>query len=151
MEVREIMTENPVCCSAEDSIETVAGLMERNDCGCIPVVDNRKARNSVVGIITDRDIAIRGVAVGLSTRTLVKVLMTSGPHCCSPRTDVEEIGKIMSDHQLRRVVVVDDQGHCLGIVAQADLARAMWNHPTTGEIELARTIERISEAPSMIH
>ena len=151
MEVHEIMTANPVCCSAEDSIETVAGLMERNDCGCIPVVDKRKSRNSVVGVITDRDIAIRGVALGLSASTMVKQLMTSGPHCCSPRANVDEIGKIMSDRQLRRVVVVDAQGHCLGIVSQADLARARESHPAMGEVELARLLERISEAPSMIH
>lgn len=151
MEVQDIMTTNPVCCSADDSIEAAAHLMQRHDCGCIPVVDRSKARNSVVGVITDRDIAIRGVALGLSTATSVRKLMTSGPHCCSPRDDVEEIGKIMSECQLRRVVVVDDQGHLLGIVAQADLARATEIHPAMGEIELARVLERISEAPSMIH
>jgi CBS domain-containing protein len=149
MEVQEIMTSDPVCCSANDSIADAAGLMERNDCGLIPVVDSRKAQNSVVGVITDRDIAIRGVARGLSADATVEELMTPKPHCCSPHDDVKEVGKIMSDRQVRRVVVVDDDGHCVGIVAQADLARAAESSPAIDEIALARVVERISEEPSV--
>ncbi len=149
MEVQEIMTSDPVCCSADDTIAAAASLMERTDCGLIPVVDSSKSQNSVVGVITDRDIAIRGVARGLSADATVQELMTLKPHCCSPHSDVKEVGQIMSDRQVRRVVVVDDDGHCVGIVAQADLARAAESSPAIGEVELARVVERISEEPSL--
>jgi CBS domain-containing protein len=148
MQVQEIMTVDPVCCSTEDSIEEAARLMERNDCGCIPVVEN-SGRNSLVGVITDRDIAVRGVAQGMKSNAPVRELMTRKPHTVSPRDDLKDVEKIMADRQVRRVVVVDDDGHCVGIVAQADLARAAESHPAVGEIELARVVERISEAPSL--
>jgi CBS domain-containing protein len=149
MEVREIMTSDPVCCSVGDSIAEAASLMERNDCGCIPVVDGKRAQNSVVGVITDRDIAIRGVAQGMSVDVPVADVMTPRPHTCSPNADVKDVSRIMSDRQVRRVVVVDDDGHCVGIVAQADLARAAEARSEVDEVELARVVERISEAPSV--
>ena len=149
MEVREIMTSDPVCCATDSSIEQAANLMERNDCGCIPVVDETRARDSVVGVITDRDITIRGVARGVTADARVQELMTRKPHCVGPDDDVEDVRRIMSDRQVRRVVVVDDDGHCVGIVAQADLARIAESSPDIDEIDLAHVVERISEAPSL--
>jgi CBS domain-containing protein len=143
MKAQEIMTGNPAVVTSDDSIEKAARLMQDNDCGCIPVVD-AGSRNSVVGVITDRDIAIRGVGRGLDASTRVREIMTPDPHTVSSSADVKDVERIMSDRQVRRVVVVDDDGQCVGIVAQADLARGE-ARAVVDESDLARVVERISE------
>jgi CBS domain-containing protein len=117
--------------------------MEQNDCGCIPVVQ-ASDDNCVVGVITDRDIAVRGVGPGRSTETRVREVMTAAPYCCGSESELDEVERVMSDQQVRRVVIVDDGGCCLGIVAQADLARAA-ERADVSEHEVARVVERISE------
>jgi CBS domain-containing protein len=144
MQVRSIMTEDPACCTPSDSVARAASLMEEYDCGCIPVIESRDSM-CVVGVITDRDIAVRGVRNGRSPNSEVGELMTMAPYCCSPDADVREVESIMADRQVRRVVVVDDGGCCLGIVAQADLARAAERGTDVTDEEVGRVLERISE------
>ena len=141
MKVRDIMTAKPASCSPQDSLSRAAQLMEKNDCGCIPVVDSER----VVGVITDRDIAVRGVAHGRSSDTQVSELMTSTTLSCSADSDVNEVERIMADEQVRRVLVLDDDGHCVGIVAQADVARAADRGDGVQDAEVGRIVERISE------
>jgi CBS domain-containing protein len=96
-------------------------------------------------VITDRDIAIRGVGKGRGGDTMVRDLMTTDVASCTPESEVDEVAQVMTDRQIRRVVIVNADGGCVGIVAQADLARAA---DTRGEItdrEVARVVERISE------
>jgi CBS domain-containing protein len=147
MQVRQIMTDNPACVIPDDTIERAAHLMEECDCGCIPVVQARD-NNTVVGVITDRDIAVRGVGHGRSPTTSVRELMTDGACCCSSDASVQEVETLMSERQIRRVVIVDDGGYCVGIVAQADLARAAEGSPEVSDQEIGRLVERISEPPS---
>ena len=149
MLAREIMTPDPACCAADDTIKAAAQLMAQNDCGCIPVVDSDEEAR-VIGMITDRDIAVRGVARGNNPDTRVGDLMSPDPLCCSPDVNVDEIEKLMADHQVRRVAVVDNQGRCIGIIAQADLARAAETGNGLSEHEVGRVVAAISE-PTNLH
>ena len=141
MNARDIMTEDPACCTQGTTIQEAARLMKQNDCGCIPVVEEGTRR--VLGVITDRDIAVRGLADGLDGSTPVETLMTADPACCSPDSDLQEVERIMAERQVRRVPVTDSDGCGVGIVAQADLALAE-NHGLS-DSEVGHLVERISE------
>lgn len=133
MRVAEIMTSEPVCCSEGTSVQEAAALMEEHDCGCLPVVDQDER---VVGVVTDRDIACRCVGQGKDPDTAVGEVMTRGAHCCGPDDDVREAERVMSEGQVRRVPVVDEGGCCVGMVGQADVARAD---------EAGDVVEKVSE------
>jgi CBS domain-containing protein len=140
MQVRELMTSNPACCAPDDTVQAAARSMRDADCGCLPVVDDPASRH-VVGVVTDRDIAIRAMADGLGPDTRVRDVMTANPACCGPDADVREVERIMADRQVRRVPVVDDANCCVGMVAQADLAR---DGRDFDDHEVRQTLERIS-------
>jgi CBS domain-containing protein len=112
--------------------------MSQNDCGAIPVVEDEQSRH-LCGMITDRDIAVRGVARGRGADTRVSDLMTHDVECCPIDADLEEVERVMTERQVRRVPIIDAEGVLVGIIAQADLVR--------GEdgAESSRVIERISE------
>jgi CBS domain-containing protein len=143
LKVRDIMTAEPACCTKEDTIERAAQLMDMNDCGCIPVVERQSG--SVVGVVTDRDIAVRGVGQHRPADTRVADVMTESPFCCHADNDLREVEQMMADYQVRRVPVIDDTGACVGIVAQADLARAAERGSEVSDQEVAHVVERISE------
>lgn len=143
MKAREIMTGNPACCTTEDSLEQAANLMAQHDCGCLPVVDGKSGR--VVGVVTDRDIAVRGVARGQSPAAKVSEVMTASPRNCGPDADLADVERTMAERQIRRMVVVGDAGRCVGMIAQADLARAAARRGDVTDREVARVVERISE------
>ncbi|MGQ0649568.1 MAG: CBS domain-containing protein [Gemmatimonadaceae bacterium] len=144
MKANDLMTRRPACASTDDTVQHAAQLMIENDCGCLPVVD-AKGEDRVVGVITDRDIAVRGIARGKGADTLVRDLMTSELSSCLADSDVKEVTRLMSDRQIRRVVVIDDDGSCVGIVAQADLARAADGGTQVTDREVAQVVERVSE------
>jgi CBS domain-containing protein len=147
VKAKDLMTDNPACVTPEDPLRRVAQLMADNDCGCLPVVEARE-NNRVVGVITDRDIALRGIAKGKGPDTPVREVMTVNADCCPPDATVEEVERVMTDRQIRRVVIADADGCCVGIIAQADLARAAERNRDVTERELARVVERISEPAS---
>ena len=118
--------------------------MLEHDCGCIPVVTAADQR-SLVGVITDRDIAVRAVAEGRPATTPVGEIMTPNPDCVTPDDEVDRVEKLMSDRQIRRVVVVDDTGECIGIIAQADLARAAKRRNDPSPKEMVDVLEKISQ------
>ena len=116
----EIMTKDPVSLSPGDTAQQAAQLMKSNHIGPIPVVDGER---KLVGIVTDRDLAIKVVAEGRSAQdTKVSDVMSSKLFTCGPNDDVEKAIETMEEHQVRRIPVVDDQNRLLGIVAQADVA-----------------------------
>jgi CBS domain-containing protein len=122
MNVAEIMTKDPACCTPDTSLQEVAKMMVDSDCGCIPVVD-REDSKMPVGMITDRDITCRVVAKGQNPLDLTaKDAMTTTVVSVTPETSVEECCNLMEESQIRRVAVVDENGACCGIVAQADVA-----------------------------
>ena len=122
MNVKELMTSDPACCTAETPLQEVAKMMEDCDCGCIPVVDNQENKKPV-GMITDRDITIRTVAAGKNPLDLTASdAMTTNAVTVTPETSLEACCNLMEEHQIRRVAVVDKNGSCCGMIAQADIA-----------------------------
>lgn len=122
MEIREIMTENPVCCVAETNLEEVARMMAENDCGAIPVVEDQE-KWKPMGIVTDRDIVVRAVAEGKNPLDMTaEEVMSQGPISVSQDAGVEQCEREMETHQVRRILVVDKSGSCVGIVSLGDIA-----------------------------
>jgi CBS domain-containing protein len=116
------MTKNPVCCLPNDMVAKVAKSMKRKNVGSIPVIENEKTRK-LVGIVTDRDLALKIVAKGLDAKsTKVEGVMTRKVVTCHSEDDLQKALDAMSEHQLRRIPVVDNDNKILGIIAQADVA-----------------------------
>jgi CBS domain-containing protein len=123
MQVKEVMTADPACCTPETSLIEVAGLMVINDCGEIPVVDSNDSKVPV-GAVTDRDIVCRVVAKGFHPREKTAADCMSTPVITvTTNMTVEDCGQLMQDKMIRRVPVVDEHGACCGIVALADIVR----------------------------
>jgi CBS domain-containing protein len=121
MDIRSVMTPDPTTCSPDATLRQVAQLMKQNDCGQIPVVGKDR---QPLGVITDRDIAVRAVAEGTDpANATVGDYMTSPVATVKDDCSLGDVADLMERQQIRRVVVVDGQGCVAGIVAQADLAR----------------------------
>jgi CBS domain-containing protein len=103
------------------------------------------AGKRLVGIVTDRDLAVRGVARGLGPEAMIGELMTDDPVTCLPEDSLEALRQVMVERLVRRVPVVDEDGALVGIVAQADLARV---EGAASEREVGRIVEAISEPRS---
>lgn len=133
MKVKDIMTKNPACCTPDSSLQEVAQLMVEYDCGETPVVESKDSMK-LVGVITDRDITCRTIAVGKNP-----LKMTAGDCMSSPcvtvtaEMSVDDCCQVMEENQVRRVPVVDKSGACCGIVAQADIAQHA-SKKETGEV-----------------
>src|SRR5438094_3701597 len=122
MQVRDMMTGDPACCTAETSLPEVARMMVDRDCGEIPVVDNTSSKVPI-GVLTDRDIVCRTIANGLNPLDLTAADCMSKPIVTvTPDMTLEECCKIMEDRLIRRVPVVDDRGACIGMLTVADVA-----------------------------
>lgn len=141
MRVREIMTPDPASCTPDSTAQEAATLMRDNDCGSIPVVDPG-SKKTLVGTVTDRDLAVRGLAEGKGPDTLVRELMTPSPVTCGPEDEVEIVREVMVARLVRRVPVVDEHGGLVGIVAQADIAR---EEGAASDQEVGRIVEAISD------
>jgi CBS domain-containing protein len=141
MKVKQIMTPEPACCTPDNTAREAATLMRDHDCGSIPVVEDTTGYR-LVGTVTDRDLAIRGLAEGKGPDTPVRDLMTRDPVTSVPEDDVENVRQVMVQEQVRRVPVVDDNGAIVGIVAQADIAR---EDGAASDREVGRIVEAISE------
>ena len=121
MNVEKIMTSEPACCSRDDDLRRVAGLMVEHDCGEIPVCDDDR---KPIGVVTDRDVTCRLVAKGTNPVGMkARDCMSSPVVTVTPGTAIEDASRLMEQYQLRRLPVVDDDGRICGMVAQADLAK----------------------------
>ena len=146
MKVRDLMTANPATCNPETTAEQAARLMEQHDCGALPVVEKKSHR--LVGMVTDRDLANRGLAHGKGADTPIRDLMTPNPATVQEKDDVEEVEKVMAQKQVRRVPVVDDSGRPVGLVAQADLAR---ERKDIGNKQVGKVLASVSEPAEPVH
>ena len=119
MQLKEIITSPAQTVAPDCTVFEAAKQMADDDLGWLPVASNGKA----VGIITDRDITIRGVAGGLDARkTKVEDVMSKDVFCCSIDSTIEDAANMMEDEQVRRLVVVDANEKIAGVVSLADLA-----------------------------
>jgi CBS domain-containing protein len=124
MTAKELMTPNPACCTMDTSLTEIARLMVRHDCGEIPVIERQDVKR-VVGVVTDRDIVARGVASGTDcAATTAGDVMTTPAVTVPQNSSVEDVVRTMEQHRIRRVPVVDGNGACCGMIAQADVARS---------------------------
>lgn len=118
--IRDVMTSNPCSIDAEKSVAYAAKMMKEEDVGLAPIVEGDK----LVGMLTDRDIAIRVVAEGRDPdQTKVREVASNQVVTIDPQQDLDEALRIMAKHQVRRLPVVEEDGRLVGVVAQADIAR----------------------------
>ena len=130
----EVMTKNPVCCLPNDMVAKAAGLMKSKNIGSIPVIENEQTKK-LVGIVTDRDLTLKIVADGLDAKsTKVEAVMTRKVVTCHAEDDLQKALDAMSEHQLRRIPVVDNDNRILGIIAQADVATRVDQPEKTAEV-----------------
>jgi CBS domain-containing protein len=118
----EVMTNNPVCCLSNDMVVKAAQIMKTGNVGSVPVIDNEKTRK-LIGIVTDRDLALKIVAEGKDPKsTKVAAVMTANVVSCLSEDDLQKAMDSMSKNQLRRIPIIDKTGMILGIISQADVA-----------------------------
>ncbi len=141
MRATEIMTTDPVVCTMHCSAKIVAGVMKELDIGILPVVENLNARR-LIGVITDRDLALRVVAAGRNPTTMTaQECMTADPVTCYPEDDAHKVLALMAEHQVRRIPVVDGNNCILGVVSISDLIR----HVAVNARDLYMVTSRICE------
>jgi len=120
MKISKIMSTDVCVIAPGDTLQRAAELMERNDIGSLPVGDNGK----LVGMLTDRDIALRGVARRLGADAPVSQVMTDKIRYCYDDEDIDDVARNMSDLQMRRLPVVNRNKDLVGIVSLADFAHS---------------------------
>lgn len=119
MKVSEVMTREVATVGVDQSAREAANFMLQGDAGSIPVTDGDR----LIGMITDRDIAVRGIAQGHGPDTPVRDLMSEGLICARENDDIEEVAMRMSEAQVRRLPVIDESENLVGIVSLGDLSR----------------------------
>lgn len=138
-QIRDVMTANPECVSEKDSIRDVARIMKDQDTGVVPVVDGKK----IIGLITDRDIVVRGLAEGKNLENVrVNELMTKSVRSVREDASLNEALEMMSNAEIRRVAVVNNNDELVGIVSLGDIA-SQGNQ----DGKVGKAVEQISEAP----
>jgi CBS domain-containing protein len=138
-QIRDVMTANPDCVSERDSLRDVARIMKDRDTGVVPVVDGRK----IIGLITDRDIVVRGLAEGKNLENAtVTDLMTKQVRSVREDATVNETLELMSTAEVRRVAVVNRNDELVGIVSLGDISV---NTDKDGKV--GKAVESISQAP----
>ena len=140
---REVMTKDVQCCLPTDIVKSAAKMMRSEDVGSIPVVLSQRSKK-LLGIVTDRDLALKVVAEGQDPQqTRIDTVMTSDPITCKENDDVGKAIQAMAAHQIRRILVVNDDNVVLGIIAQADIATRIDQPHTTADV-----VEKISQSDS---
>lgn len=120
MKVSEVMTRDVKIADPERSIQDAAKLMDKNDCGSLPVGEGDR----LVGMITDRDIVIRAIAAGLPASTPIREIMSDEIKYCFEDEEIEDVADNMADIQMRRLPVLNRDKRIVGIVSLGDLARS---------------------------
>jgi CBS domain-containing protein len=118
--VQELMTSNPCSIDSDKSVAYAAKMMRDENVGLAPIVEG----NRLIGMVTDRDIAVRLVAEGKDPEsTKVTDIASTKPVTVEPQQGLDEALQLMAKHQVRRLPVVEQGGRLVGVVAQADVAR----------------------------
>lgn len=139
MNIKELMTTNPVCCTPETGLADVARMMVERDCGEIPVVQSNDIKIPV-GVVTDRDIVCRTLAKGMNPLDMrVNDCLTSPAITVTTEASVEDACEIMEKNQIRRVPVTDERGEICGIISLGDLAEEI------GKKDSGEVLRKVSE------
>jgi CBS domain-containing protein len=120
MRCEELMTAEVGTVQLGDDVQAAARVMRDLNVGFVPVCQQN---GEVVGVLTDRDIAVRVVADGCSPQTPVDEVMSEEIVTCHPSVDLKEVERLMGAHQVNRVLVVDDDGRLAGVISLTDLAQ----------------------------
>ena len=118
MQVAQAMSNKVKIANPSQSIRDAARMMEEMDCGCLPVGENDR----LVGMITDRDIALRAVAAGKSSKTAIREIMTSDVKYCFEDQDLDEVTQNMAAIKVRRLPVLNHDKRLVGILSLGDIA-----------------------------
>jgi CBS domain-containing protein len=135
MKIRDVMTPNPRTVSPDDTIQAAARIMQTMDTGAVPVVNNGR----VLAVVTDRDIVVRVVAEGTPITNLISTIASQDVITASPEMSTREASELMSEHQIRRLPVVEND-RLVGIVSIGDIAVKEGKDSRTGD-----TLQGISE------
>ena len=137
--VHELMTERPRCVTPETPVSEAAALMASEDVGSLPILEGER----LAGVVTDRDIVVRGIAEGKDPRGMpVREIATRDPVSVSPEQSLDEALQLMASHQVRRLPVVDEDDRLVGVLAQADVATKAGKEKAVGEM-----LEGVSQSP----
>lgn len=138
MKVQDVMTKNPSTVTPDALASEAARIMKRDDVGLVPVIDDSRR---LIGVVTDRDLAVRIVAEGRDAQTRVSDIMSAdGLATCRADEEVDRVMETMASEQVRRVPIVDDRGGLIGIVSQADIVRKAQD-----DRKAEKTVEQISQ------
>ena len=132
--IQDAMTSGPKTIEPGTTVEEAARTMASENVGSLPIVEGDR----IVGVVTDRDLAVRVLAEGKSGDTPVGEIASKDVVTIDPQQSLEEAARLMAEHQLRRLPVVEEDGKLVGILAQADLAK-LGHDSLTGE-----TVQQIS-------
>lgn len=135
MKIREVMTQDPVSCPPTATLQDVARVMRDHDTGAVPIVEGGR----LLGMVTDRDIVVRAVADDGATTRIARDICTGNPVCAKPDMSTREAEELMSEHQVRRLPVVEDD-RLVGIVSIGDIAVKEGRDRRTGD-----TLQDISQ------
>lgn len=145
MTCKVIMTPNPQCCTPQTTVQDVAQMMKSVDAGSVPVVESESNRQ-IVGIVTDRDLALKVVGEGRDPKTTrVQDVMSPDVVTCNERDSLDKAMQAMSDYQIRRIPVINDRKVIVGVIAQADVATR-----TEQPMQTAEVVEEISQSNGSI-
>lgn len=134
--IQDVMSTGPASVGASTSVAEAARLMKSDDIGSVPVLEDGK----LSGVLTDRDIVLRVVAEGRDPQSVTAGEVASRePVTVDPQQNLDEALRLMAQHQVRRLPVVEEDGRLVGVVAQADVARV------ASPEETGRVVEEISE------
>ena len=150
MNVRELMTTDPAACTPEDTLTLAGHIMRQRRCGFVPVVDGQTTKR-VIGVLTDRDIALYLTQTDVrAAQVKVEACMTKAPSTTAPEAELEEAARIMEQHAVHRLPVVE-AGKLAGVLSLKDIARAArreWagTGPRRAEQQMGDILEAIAAA-----
>ena len=148
MQVKELMSRNPVCCLPSDSLRQAARVMVERDCGAVPIVENPETQRPLAGIVTDRDIVCRAVVEGRNPdETRLADVLSRPVISVHEDTSVEDAVEVMEHNKIRRIPVLDDDGSCVGILTQAHIAQRL---PDAKSGELLRKVTEKTDSASSV-
>jgi CBS domain-containing protein len=139
MRLEQIMKRDVHCLSPDDTVRTAAQKMRDHGVGFLPVCD---AGWTVLGTVTDRDLAVRALAAGIDPGCPVRDVMTREVIACSPQATLDEAEKLMAEHKKSRLLCTDDAGRLAGVVSLSDIAQCEKDAPA------AETMRRITARES---